>query len=118
MEEHIQKTIATQLETSIPAIVETKVKYLMSNKFLDKTISTTIGTKVSKITRDESIKAINKKTAGNKNTPKEVTQTPEQDHQQKRVIKQCQKIYYYKGGSQQEQECAWKKKKKTKSKKR
>eukprot|EP00957_Ditylum_brightwellii_P024225 1827083-Ditylum_brightwellii.AAC.1 len=79
MEECIQKAIATQLEKSFPAIVEATVNHLMSNKFIDKAISTTIGTIFSKITCDESTKATNENPAEGKSTTKEVTQTPEQD---------------------------------------
>eukprot|EP00957_Ditylum_brightwellii_P136822 10433376-Ditylum_brightwellii.AAC.1 len=79
MEEHIQHAIATQLEKLMADIVEATVKHLMSNKLLDKTISTTIGTTVSKITGENSTKVTNEKTAGKQNTTKDVTTNLEQD---------------------------------------
>eukprot|EP00957_Ditylum_brightwellii_P209881 15363713-Ditylum_brightwellii.AAC.1 len=79
MEECVQKTIATQLEKSILAIVEAMGNHLMMNEFIDKTISTTIGTTVSKIPGDESPKETNENPAMEKSATKEVTQTPEHD---------------------------------------
>eukprot|EP00957_Ditylum_brightwellii_P188959 14384475-Ditylum_brightwellii.AAC.1 len=63
VEERNQKVIATQQQKSNPAIVEATVNHLMSNKFIDKTISRTIGTTVSKIMGNESTKDTNENPA-------------------------------------------------------
>eukprot|EP00957_Ditylum_brightwellii_P103853 7911327-Ditylum_brightwellii.AAC.1 len=119
MEECIQKAIATQLEKSIPAIVEATVNHFMSNEFIDKIINTTIGTTVIKITGDNSTKELNETTISAKCKDLVVTQTPELDDQAvNESKKQFLKKYYSREGFQLELEHGIKMKKMKKNKKR